>query len=249
MSSGLPSKDNNYQWKPAPAPAVLTREIWDTVFASVGSRLLSLEAVATGIEQIQAELQQFGLARLDDAIVPLIRQVRGDLAKLDADVAAAKQSNAASVVEFKAAVQAARAEIDVLLAGGLSADKVTETVTRLFLTSNERTEIAKLRNDLKVTESRLSVVYRWWWNTVGEDTTVWAYQNETYLVSPGASLLLDQPQDGSTIGIVTVGDVKAKPIKIYLYGHPFEGSKEPIIIARTVSLMLEYRLSEWRVAP
>lgn len=143
MSSAVLNPERNYNWPPAPAPANLTREIWNTVFASVGGRLASLEAVATGIEQIQNELQQFGLARLDEAIVPLIKQVREELAKLDADVATAKQSNAASVVEFEAAVKAARAEIDVLLAGGLSADKVRETVNRLFLTADERAEIAK----------------------------------------------------------------------------------------------------------
>ncbi|WP_242221712.1 hypothetical protein [Shinella zoogloeoides] len=154
MPSALLSPDNDYKFPPEPVPAELDREQWDHVMASIGARMRALEAVGTGIEAIQAELQSFGVQRLDEAINPLIEQTQADIAALQqtlatidadadgllADVQAQADALIASVQQD---VQALRAQIDLILAYGIPAANVEEDASRVFVTPEEKASIAQ----------------------------------------------------------------------------------------------------------
>ncbi|MCC0033753.1 MAG: hypothetical protein H6887_00645 [Hoeflea sp.] len=92
--------------------------------------MLALEDINDGIEALQAELQTFGVERLNDAINPLIASTQETLDQLVIDLAAAEAAVAA------------------LLAGGIPAADVTESATRVFVTPAQKAEIDQLRTDL-----------------------------------------------------------------------------------------------------
>ncbi|MCC0036554.1 MAG: hypothetical protein H6887_14980 [Hoeflea sp.] len=130
MPSVTPTSDNGYQWPPAPARSIMDRLAWNTFGADLHARLLALEDINDGIEALQAELQTFGVERLNDAINPLIESTQATLDQLVIDLAAAEAAVAA------------------LLAGGVPAADVTESETRVFVTPAQKAEIGQLRADL-----------------------------------------------------------------------------------------------------
>ncbi|WEJ60242.1 hypothetical protein [Devosia sp. FJ2-5-3] len=170
MSSAVLSPDNDYNWPPEPSPARLTRQEWDSFGTSVGMRLRALEAVGTGIEAIQEQLQSLGLQILDNAINPLIAATQAQLADLQqavadtiaqnaqiitdfqgdttAALAALDATIAASVAALQADVDAVRDQVDAILAGGIPAANVAEDVTHQFVTEAQKAEIGQLRTDL-----------------------------------------------------------------------------------------------------
>jgi hypothetical protein len=149
------------RWNPA---------TWIVVFGSIGSRLRSLEAVRTTLDDIINDLQIFGLQRLDQAIVPLIEEQQTALANLQQQIAQALQATADLVDQFQedtatalaslqSQIDAAllviesnigslQAQVDEILAGGLSAENVNETATRVFVSPAQRTQIDTIADTL-----------------------------------------------------------------------------------------------------
>lgn len=170
MSSAVLNPDNDYNWPPEPAPAHMTREVWNGFGTSVGVRLRALEAVGSGIESIQEQLQSLGLQILDNAINPLIVDTQAQLANLQqavadtiaqnaqiitdfqgdtaAALAALDATIAASVAALQADVDAVRGQVDAILAGGIPAANVAEDATHQFVTEAQKAEIGQLRTDL-----------------------------------------------------------------------------------------------------
>lgn len=160
------SPDNDYQLPPSPTPGELDRARFNALLDSIGARLRMLEAAATGLEAIKNDLQQFGLQRLDEAILPLIDQTQQDLANLSAEVAATQAANAQIIDDFQdvvavnledladqidaaeAQLAAVQAQIQTYLNGGVPAADVAEDANRVFVTPAQKTEIGQLRTDL-----------------------------------------------------------------------------------------------------
>lgn len=141
MSSVQLTREGDYQQPPAPAQAILNRDIWNFVLGDIATRFASLEAVNTGIAALQAELQTFGVQRLNDAINPLITDAQNTLAQLETDIDAA-------IAQLNADVATAQTAIDELLEGGVPADDVNENASRVFVTPDQKTEIGTLRTNL-----------------------------------------------------------------------------------------------------
>jgi len=141
MPSGQPSAANGYQFDPAPTRAILNRATFNLFGADLHARLLALEDIGDGIATLQAELQNFGVDRLNEAINPLIVETQAALDQLNIDMEAA-------LVSLNEDLAAAQVAIDSLLAGGVPAGNVNESGTRVFVTPEEKTEITTLRTNL-----------------------------------------------------------------------------------------------------
>lgn len=163
----LPSPTDDY----APPPGT----IWNaaTYLATIvhmAGRVRSLEAVRVTLDDIINDLQVFGLQRLDQAIVPLIEEQQAALANLQQQITAAlaatqqlvdqfQDDTAAALAGLQTQIDAAlaviegnigalQAQVDEILAGGISADNVSETANRLFLSAAERAAIADIADTL-----------------------------------------------------------------------------------------------------
>lgn len=163
----LPSPTDDY----APPPGT----IWNaaTYLATIvhmAGRVRSLEAVRVTLDDIINDLQVFGLQRLDQAIVPLIEEQQAALANLQQQITAAlaatqqlvdqfQDDTAAALAGLQTQIDAAlaviegnigalQAQVDEILAGGISADNVSETADRLFLSAAERAAIADIADTL-----------------------------------------------------------------------------------------------------
>lgn len=158
--SGLPSRENDYKQPAPPAPANLTRDIWDSVFGDISHRLRDLEARGTELDEVLNELRLFGLERLDTAIVPLIAQTQQQLAQLQQAVADTIAQNAQVIENFQVDVQealaalnaqiaAVEARVNEILQGGIPAADVAESATQVFVSPEQRAEISELRADLE----------------------------------------------------------------------------------------------------
>lgn len=162
MSSAVLNPDNDYNWPPEPAPAHLTREVWNGFGTSVGVRLRALEAVGTGIESIQEHLQTLGLQILDDAINPLIVQTQESISDLAQQVSDTADANAQIIADFQSVVAvnleelageiltvqgnltALQEEIELILSGGIPAAQVAEDSTRVFVTPAQKALLASV---------------------------------------------------------------------------------------------------------
>lgn len=147
MPSELPSKSNGYQWPDAPARAILNRTAFNAIGGDIHARFQDLENIGDGIEALQAELQTFGVQRLNDAINPLIAETQATLDQLIIDLNAA-------IAALNADLEAAEDAIALLLSGGVPAENITENLTRVFVTPQQRAEIAQLRTDLTYAKVR-----------------------------------------------------------------------------------------------
>lgn len=155
-----PSPDNDYQAPPAPALFVLTKAAWNTVLGSIGSRLRALEAKRTELQDLIDDLSFNGQARIDAAISPLIDAVRVDLVTLREAVAQAITDAADAATTVTAEVRARvtgiegrvttiETEFDRIVAGGVSAAKVTLAAIAGFAPTNIQTAIASLVASVK----------------------------------------------------------------------------------------------------
>lgn len=163
----LPSAAEDY----APPPGtVWNAATWLATITHMAARVRALEAIRTTLQDIITELQVFGLQRLDEAIVPLIEQQQQALANLQAEIAAALAATQALVTDFQQATAAAladlqsqidasllviegnigalQAQVDEILAGGISAANVNETTERVFVTPAQRTAIDSIAQTL-----------------------------------------------------------------------------------------------------
>ncbi len=139
MSTAL-TPSNSYQFPPEPAPAILTRAIWDAVLGSVAERLRALEAQRTDLEDLINDLSFNGQARIDAAITPLIDAQKRTLAALDPQITALK------------------ARVDDILAGGIAADDVRESAARVFVSPTQRNAIGTLITDVEGLETAIGAI-------------------------------------------------------------------------------------------
>lgn len=157
--STVPSRDNDYRFAPLPARAVLDRKTWDVVLGDVGFRLRAIEAKRTELQDLIDDISFSVTRRFDEAINPLVVEVQSDLATLRTSVAATVAANDRIISDFRAVtavnleelqeqIDQVQDRIDVILGGGLDAADVRESATRVFVTPEQRTEIAKLRTDV-----------------------------------------------------------------------------------------------------
>lgn len=134
--------ENNYQFPVTPAPAVLGRDDWNAVMASVSGRLVALEDKRSELQDLINDLSFSGQQRLDAAIEPIIEDIERRLAELGDEVLAMKHTNAQIINDFNDvvavnlqdladAIQNAQdgladieAQFDVILSGGVPADRV-----------------------------------------------------------------------------------------------------------------------------
>lgn len=163
----LPSAADDYapppgtKWSPATYIATIVH---------MAARVRVVEAQKTTIDALIEELQVFGLQRLDEAIVPLIEQQQQALANLQQQIANALAATQALVTDFQQATAAALADlqnqidasllviegnigalqeqVDEILAGGISADNVNETSTRVFVSPAQKTAIDSIATTL-----------------------------------------------------------------------------------------------------
>lgn len=165
MSSEPLSPDNDYNFPPAPVEAYLDDTVWNGVMSSIGGRLRGLEAIGTGIESIQEQLQSLGLQILDDAINPLIVDTQASIADLAQQVSDTAAANAQIIADFQSVVAvnledlaeeiatvegnlgAVQAEIDLILGGGIPAAQVAESATRVFVTPEQKALVASILAD------------------------------------------------------------------------------------------------------
>jgi hypothetical protein len=163
MSSTAPNRINGYKFPPAPSRAFLEKGVWDSVLADIHERLLGVEAQRTELSDLIDDLSFNGQARLDQAIVPIIDNVRTALDALALEVASTAQANAAIIENFQqvtavnltelsqsvAAAETQLASIQqqfaAIVAGGVGADKITETGDRVFLTPAQKAAIGTLQ--------------------------------------------------------------------------------------------------------
>ena len=138
MPSALPSKSNGYQWDPAPARAIFDRSASNMILGDIHARLVLLEAISTGLAALQAELQNFGVRRLNDAINPLIVSTQAQINTLSASAATLQ------------------AQITAILNSGIPADNINQTSTRVFVTPAQKTEIGTLRTDLATASNAIA---------------------------------------------------------------------------------------------
>lgn len=158
--------ENNYQFPPTPAAAMLGREAWNAVMASLSGRLVTLENKRSELQDLIDDLSFNGQQRLDEAIGPLIEAQELELEALTREIVAMQQANATIINDFQEvtavnlqdlaeAVQAAenslvdvQSQINIILAGGLAAAMIEESATRVFVTPEQKSEIGQLRTDL-----------------------------------------------------------------------------------------------------
>lgn len=147
------SRESDYQFPPHPLKAELTRAIWNAVLLDVSNRIRGIEVKGTELDQVIADLRMFGLERLDTAIIPLIDQTTAQLAELrslvDATIAANNQiiadfqeATSGNLEEIEAAVAAVQQRIDDIIGGGIAAGLVLEDEERVFVTPEEKAQIA-----------------------------------------------------------------------------------------------------------
>lgn len=122
--------ENNYQFPPTPAKAMLGRDNWNAVMDSLSARIRELEAQRTDLEDLMADLSYNAQTRVDEAISPLIADVE-------------ERINAVNLQ-----LDELQGTVDDILAGGIPAENVTETATRVFVTPAQKEEIGQLRTDL-----------------------------------------------------------------------------------------------------
>lgn len=169
MTQSLPpSPDNDYQFPPAPNRAVLDRAVWAAVMASIGGRLRDLEAQRIEYQQFIDDLKLFALERLNSAIEPIIADMQGRLdavaleqqqlleqmsshlssenSRLNTLISDLEGQSQATLQSLNEAVAEAQGRVDAILADGIPADDVSESDQRLFMTPDEREQIAELAN-------------------------------------------------------------------------------------------------------
>jgi len=165
--SNVPTRDNDYQFRPAPAVAKLDRRTWNVVLGDVGFRLRAIEEKRTELQDLIDDLSFAGVQRLDQAINPLIVGVQRDLDTLKTSVAATVAANDRIISDFQAVtavnleelqdqINEVQTRINVILAGGLDAADVRESTTRVFVSPAEKAEIGKLRTDVNAKASKES---------------------------------------------------------------------------------------------
>lgn len=137
MPSELPSKSNGYQWPDAPARAILDRAASDSIFGDIHARLVILEELEGGIEALQAELQTFGVQRLNDAINPLIVSTQATLDQLVIDLAE-------GLTGLNSDIATAQSSIDILLGGGVEAININVASIPGFASDNAQSAFAEL---------------------------------------------------------------------------------------------------------
>lgn len=158
--------DNDYNFPPAPIEAYLDDVVWNGVMTSIGGRLRALEDVNSGIESIQEQLQSLGLQILDDAINPLIADTQASVADLAQQVSDTAAANAQIIADFQDVVAvnleelsddinavqanlgAVQDEIDLILSGGIPADRVTEDDERVFVSPAQKARIESIMTEL-----------------------------------------------------------------------------------------------------
>lgn len=162
MSSAVLSPDNDYNFLPAPVVAILDDTVWNGVMSSIGGRLRALEDVNSGIEAIQEELSSLGISILDAAINPLIADTQASIADLSQQVADTAAANAQIIADFQEVIavnledlaaeivtvqgnlSAVQDEVDLILSGGIPADKVAEDGSRVFVTPAQKARLASI---------------------------------------------------------------------------------------------------------
>jgi hypothetical protein len=142
MSSGPLSPDNDYQFPPAPAPAVLDRERWNAFAKSLSERLRYVESGSVELADVVADLRLFGLQRLDEALVPLINDAIAQLEDLQSRIDAADGS-----------IADVREQIAEILVGVIPANSITESATRVFVTPEQRALIGTAAQAVVVEEA------------------------------------------------------------------------------------------------
>lgn len=178
MSSSPLTRDNDYQFPPAPIRQVITRAIWNFVMADLSSRIRGVEAKGTELDDLITDLSFNGQVRIDAAITPLIETVRADLVTLSSAVATAvtDASDAAASVaaEVRARVSVIEGNVDVLeaafaqiVSGGAPAAMVSLTAIEGFAPVNAQSAIEALvqavaaipgKADAEATDERFALV-------------------------------------------------------------------------------------------
>src|SRR5690554_5561724 len=102
MPSEVLNAETDYQFPAPPAPALLDRENWNGVMASLSTRLKALEAVNTGIEAIKQQLSALGLGIINESITPLIDDVEANVATLQGQVGALATTIINMIADFQA---------------------------------------------------------------------------------------------------------------------------------------------------
>ncbi len=157
----LPSPEQNYE---VTGTHKLTAALWNAVFLSVSTRVAAIEAKGVTLDEVVADLQVFGLIRLDESLNPLIAEKEQELADLSASIGSVVteitgllsglEATIASTITAQTDLVASQlatlnAAIDVIQdtlgdieANGASASFITETVSRVFVTPAEKALIS-----------------------------------------------------------------------------------------------------------
>lgn len=285
MPSVVLSPDSDYNFPPAPAPATLDRAVWNAVMTSIGARMRALEAVGTGIEAIQQQLSSLGLQILDQAINPLIADTQAQLAVLAQAVADMIAQNGQVIADFEASTAAAlaqldatiataiadlngqiaavQAQVDEILAGGIPADNVSETATRVFVTPAQRAEIDQLRVDLDAVTASLGDLAEFLTNqiiaiTYGSLRPVASYTTNAALTNGAwaefdttesvlTATLPAAPANGVTVSIARRG---TNNVVVDRNGQTISGLAENLTIDED-NVMIQFRFvnGTWRWSP
>lgn len=138
MSSALPTPDNDYA---APIRMQLNKAAWDAAMVSIGERLRAMEAMATDLQAVIDAGTTQALQMISDTVAP-------NLAAVQSDIDAAN----AALADFQT-------EFDTVVAGGVGADNVTESATRVWLTPAQRNDVGALRSEMDVINTDVNSSY------------------------------------------------------------------------------------------
>ena len=240
MPSGQPSAANGYQFDPAPARAILNRAVFNAFGADLHARLLVLEDINSGIEALQAELQTFGVERLNDAINPLIASTQATLDQLVIDMNAA-------IAALNADLAAAQDAIDLLLAGGVPAANIAESATRVFVTPAQKADIGQLRTDLTAANATFAAFKAGALAVVNDNATAVA-GDELYVTTTGGVRTITLPADPTTGHKVTLWRDGANLVTVARNSQTIADLAEDMNIDKDkTKSTLKFNGSTWRV--
>ena len=240
MPSETPTSANGYQWPPAPARSIMDRLAWNIFGADLHARLLALEDINDGIEALQAELQTFGVERLNDAINPLIASTQATLDQLIIDMNAA-------IAALNADLAAAQDAIDLLLAGGVPAANIAESATRVFVTPEQKADIDQLRTDLTAANAAFAAFKAGALAVVNDNATAVA-GDELYVTTTGGVRTITLPADPTTGNRVILWRDGANLVTVDRNGQTIADLAENMNIdTDKTKAKLKFDGSTWRV--